>query len=142
MHHLRRRSRVRVAGVVAAALGVLALFYGLWWLANESASMLSRRSALVVVRNYLELEAEKLGQYPPCLADVGEIRSFYFDTGLLAPGDLEYVADGKPYGPAGNERLFYETRSRRYGFRVGWFDFYQQEWHFRPGSPEEADGRD
>lgn len=110
-----------------AALALAVAFAVFVWFACGEADKVSRRSTFVVMRHYLLEEARRLGHYPASLQDVEEIKD---DWEIR---EVEYVAGGKPYNPKGNQYLFYEIRSRRYGFDTGWYDFYQREWRFHEG---------
>lgn len=139
MAKLRQHIVVRVvAGTVGVAILVgLPLLY---WLGQERIRWISRQSMLLVVRHYLEEDAKRRGTYPPNLLSVKEIRSSYFSRGLLRPGELEYVAAGKPYSARADERLFYEREPRTYGWKTGYFDISQRRWYFRRGHPHLTEG--
>lgn len=130
----RRRRDVRrlVVGVCVAAVAVPGLWVLLWDTEGQ-AQKTQRCSALMMMRYYVEKEAERLGYYPLTLEEVEDIRESFIPYGET--DNLEYVAAGARYTVAANQLIFRETAARRYGFQTGWFEFRRAGWQFHTGDP-------
>jgi len=114
-----------IGGLIAAATVGLGVFaeYG-------RAEKAARLSGLMNVWKYLLDYARANGKYPGNLWEA--VPEDLFRSELeVAP--LEYIAAGKPYPLQGDSRVFCDRAARRYGFKVGWFDFSEHDWSFHEG---------
>jgi len=90
----------------------------------------TRLSALLNIRNPLVGYACRHGRYPDSLWDAVPRTHFLYD---LEQMPLDYPAAGKAYPLEEDTPLFSDRAALRYGFEVGWFEFYEHDWTFHEG---------
>lgn len=133
-----RKKWTHVAWLLLGVCLGAAMVVGVWilvWDTEGQARKTSRQSALMMMRNYLEQEAQRLGHYPLRLEDVDEVRDYILEGEAQF---VEYVAAGKPYSQTENPVVLRETVARHYGFKRGWWEIYHYHTVFHSGDAPRA----
>ena len=120
--------RRRPATWVCLAVVVLALGAG-GWHAMGQLRQARREEDLRLLREQLLTLAEATGRYPDQLSEAISKAGL---ADRLDVSELGFEAGGTPYDPHGYQPLFYEYRSRWYGFERGRYYVWQHARYFLP----------